>query len=658
MAVTIGNRDVILQKVEETRLIVFQRGPERVIQLTNVGLPGIQGPVGPQGDPGPQGETGVQGIQGERGLQGLQGIQGEQGPEGPQGVEGPQGIQGEVGPQGERGPTGADSVVPGPKGDTGEQGLQGIQGEQGPQGPQGLQGIQGETGPKGDTGPQGEEGIQGIQGPKGNQGDIGPQGIQGPKGDKGDQGPAGEVNAIDGSAIVSGMIDPARIPVLVGQVPTVSSGMLSDLTVEQQASIAAGSLVATTDGRRWVYKGSGSKTAVASYIEQGDVTPDWTIIANRPSVFPPEQHLHPISDIIDLASALAGKAPTNHNQAISTITGLQGILDAQATAIGTKADTSVLTDYAKLAGATFTGPLVRGDWATGGFGRLNPEALLIRSPSQIDIELSHGSGGENPGFIRYDTNNNLTVQSAQGVWLNARNGGLVNVTSQNGKQSGEVLSTSGTTQEVFKQIIYTSTGGFTAAGSYPTLEVRGTASNALMSFHRPGSQGVHFGLTADGHFAYGGWSEGNNQFKFWTEKNLPHPIGTYNGAGTDGVIHNIKLGWDGYSVVADIDNGGGVVRLARTNIDEGFRDVTLSRGDGTGQLYFPNGAGLYYNGSSYSFLKGEPVSVFSHIYLQENWSRLVIAGVAQGVKVISTGTPLITPAFKITTCGSKSNARY
>jgi hypothetical protein len=47
----------------------------------------------------------------------------------------------------------------------------------------------------------------------------------------------------------------------------VSSGGIANLTTAQQALIREGSIVVTTDGRRWVYSGAGSKVLQASYIE-------------------------------------------------------------------------------------------------------------------------------------------------------------------------------------------------------------------------------------------------------------------------------------------------------------------------------------------------------------------------------------------------------
>lgn len=115
---------------------------------------------------------------------------------------------------------------------------------------------------------------------------------------------------------LTGMIDPARIPVLVGQTPVVSSGGIANLTGGQQTGIMPGTLIATTDGRRWVYSGEGSMTAEASYIEQGDVTPVWSVIADKPSFFPSN-----IANVAGLQSALDGKSAVGHAHGWSEITG-------------------------------------------------------------------------------------------------------------------------------------------------------------------------------------------------------------------------------------------------------------------------------------------------------------------------------------------------
>ena len=125
---------------------------------------------------------------------------------------------------------------------------------------------------------------------------------------------------IDASAIASGTIDPARIPVLTGQAPIVSSGALVDLSSPQQAQIIAGTVVVTTDGFRWVYTGAGDKTLSASYIALADVTPEWAAVANKPA------------DIVNITSLLAAKAALAGN----TFTGDQTISKATPLAIFNK----------------------------------------------------------------------------------------------------------------------------------------------------------------------------------------------------------------------------------------------------------------------------------------------------------------------------------
>lgn len=88
----------------------------------------------------------------------------------------------------------------------------------------------------------------------------------------------------DAGTITTGVFDPARIPVIASGVQVMSSGGIAQLSVAQQADVTKGAIVTTTDGRRWIYSGSGSKTSEASYIELGDVTPEWNAVANKPAV--------------------------------------------------------------------------------------------------------------------------------------------------------------------------------------------------------------------------------------------------------------------------------------------------------------------------------------------------------------------------------------
>ena len=124
-------------------------------------------------------------------------------------------------------------------------------------------------------------------------------------------GAAAASHTHDASAIVSGTIDPARLPVLPSSVQIVAT-TIAGLTVGEQAQIGDGSIVTTADGRRWVYVGSGSKTDEASYIVLADVTPDWSAISNRPTTLAgygisdaaPLVHTHSASAITDFAASV------------------------------------------------------------------------------------------------------------------------------------------------------------------------------------------------------------------------------------------------------------------------------------------------------------------------------------------------------------------
>jgi hypothetical protein len=131
-------------------------------------------------------------------------------------------------------------------------------------------------------------------------------------------------------------------------VPTTSSGAISALTTTQQAQLMAGSLVATTDGKRWLYSGTGSKTAEGSYLLLADSSTEWADIQNRPSTFAPSAHTHTASQVTDFAAAVVAAAPPTTDASlltqgtlnaarlptigVGTVTGLQAALDAKQAA--------------------------------------------------------------------------------------------------------------------------------------------------------------------------------------------------------------------------------------------------------------------------------------------------------------------------------------
>ncbi len=97
---------------------------------------------------------------------------------------------------------------------------------------------------------------------------------------------------------LTGTIDPARIPVIATQKQVISaSATIAGLSAPEQADVTGpGVVVTTTDGKRWLYKGSGSKITEASYIELGDVTPEWAAIQNKMDATPAAAGLMPAAD--------------------------------------------------------------------------------------------------------------------------------------------------------------------------------------------------------------------------------------------------------------------------------------------------------------------------------------------------------------------------
>lgn len=117
------------------------------------------------------------------------------------------------------------------------------------------------------------------------------------------------IGADNAANITSGVFDPARIPVINSAIQIISSGDLTALTAPQQALIIGGAVVTTTDGFRWLYSGTGSKTLSASYIQLSDISPDWSTIANRPIT-------GAATTVTQLSNTTAGVAGASTNAAL------------------------------------------------------------------------------------------------------------------------------------------------------------------------------------------------------------------------------------------------------------------------------------------------------------------------------------------------------
>ena len=118
----------------------------------------------------------------------------------------------------------------------------------------------------------------------------------------------------DASAITSGTLDVARLPVIPSQEQVLITGVMytsasqyfggDDHFTDKTDSINQGTIVTTTDGYRWVYTGSGNKRYNTSYVLLADITPEWSAIANKPASFPVDGHTHDIADVTNLQSSL------------------------------------------------------------------------------------------------------------------------------------------------------------------------------------------------------------------------------------------------------------------------------------------------------------------------------------------------------------------
>ncbi|GJD78017.1 hypothetical protein [Methylobacterium gregans] len=135
--------------------------------------------------------------------------------------------------------------------------------------------------------------------------DIGPiLGVGQPNGvaslDAGSKVPLAQIPVLDAAQIGTGVIDPARLPVVASGVQVLSAGDLTALTSGQKSAVTKGAVVTTTDGYRYLYTGAGDKTQAGSYIVLADITPEWLVIANKPTSFPPSAHQHTASDLSDV----------------------------------------------------------------------------------------------------------------------------------------------------------------------------------------------------------------------------------------------------------------------------------------------------------------------------------------------------------------------
>ncbi|WP_242076583.1 tail fiber domain-containing protein [Brevundimonas diminuta] len=343
---------------------------------------------------------------------------------------------------------------------------------------------------------------------------------------------------------LTGVIDIARIPVLPSQLQFVSSGGLANLTPAQQNDIGRGSIVTTTDGFRYVYSGSGSKTVASSYTVLADITPAWDSVSDKPSFYPSN-----IASVAGLQSALDGLAPKS-NASFSTAISVNGEVGAHSYAFNTgllypdgnhtviKTGAAGAERYWRFdADGTLYGlnGNIYSNYNMQAMGSLIVGASTAANRVNVEkgwLELRNEGYGPYVDFstdATTDFHARVSVPKTDGrLWLSHGGGGSVIVgptieaNSNNGSQAGSVITHAGTEQVMAKQLTFPSVMNPQDNGANALLEVRGAGGGygAWMKFHRPGAWGTYFGMFENGRWGWGGWSDGAVINEFWTTKNF------------------------------------------------------------------------------------------------------------------------------------------
>lgn len=346
------------------------------------------------------------------------------------------------------------------------------------------------------------------------------------------------------SSRLTGVIDIARIPVLPSQLQFVSSGGLANLTTAQQNEIGRGSIVTTTDGFRYVYSGSGSKTLAASYTVLADITPAWDSVSDKPAYFPSN-----IPNVAGLQSALDGLA-SKANATFSTAISVNGAVGAHSFSFNTgllypdgnhtviKTGAAGAERYWRFdADGTLYGlnGNIYSNYNMQAMGSLIVGASTAANRVNVEkgwVELRNDGYGPYVDFstdATTDFHARISIPKSDGrLWLSHGQGGSVIVgptieaNASNGSQAGSVITHAGTEQVMAKQLTFPSFMNPQDNGANALLEVRGAGGGygAWMKFHRPGAWGTYFGMFDNGRWGWGGWSDGAVVNEFWTTKNF------------------------------------------------------------------------------------------------------------------------------------------
>lgn len=172
-----------------------------------------------------------------------------------------------------------------------------------------------------------------------------------------------------------------------------------------------------------------------------------------------------------------------------------------------------------------------------------------------------------------------------------------------------------------------------------------------MRFHRPGAYGTNFGLGTDNQFRFGGWSNGNQSWRFWTEQNLAMTMDRTPNTGVlrDGIGSiNVR----GVNTLASDGDG-----LRFWNGDSSYSIYMSSEGNGTWGGNAPNapaadyntylrmtGTGrgwVFYNGGAKAKIDGNGEATFAGVVRTNGWFYTVGNGLydqsgGQGMRFAGT----------------------
>ncbi|WP_442498796.1 gp53-like domain-containing protein [Methylobacter sp. sgz302048] len=165
---------------------------------------------------------------------------------------------------------------------------------------------------------------------------------------------------------------------------------------------------------------------------------------------------------------------------------------------GNSATTNLLTPAWSNVTGKPTSP-ASGNWFSGGYPVINASNGVMEIGRYIDFHSTDASTADYTFRIDNYSDGNLTLSGNIYVGGTLTTGSVIYPMESSGQMS---VTTSGT-----KGLEIRSDGGATSA--------------SYISFHRPGSYAVHFGLGTNNKLSVGGWSLGNVQYEIFHSGNLP-----------------------------------------------------------------------------------------------------------------------------------------